>query len=92
MFKLSNVKTKRTQAFTKLIKCMFHHIFFFAYLIKNAESVSIIAIIVLILLMNILRQWITRFSMYQKSVVTYIDIGFQEKRVREKCYLAAKEL
>lgn len=52
---------------------------------------SIIAIIVLILLMNILRQWRTRFSMYQKSVVTYNDIGF-EKRVREKCYLAAKEL
>lgn len=53
---------------------------------------SIIAIIVLILLMNILRQWGTRFSMYQKSVVTYNDIGFEKKRVREKCYLAAKEL
>lgn len=52
---------------------------------------SIIAMIVLILLMNILRQWRTRFSMYQKSV-TYNDIGFEKKRVREKCYLAAKEL
>lgn len=92
MFKLLNVKIKKIQVFIKLIKCMFYYIFFFVYLIKNVESVLIIVIIVLIFLMNILRQWIIWFLMYQKLVVIYIDIGFQEKRVREKCYLVVKEL